>query len=149
MNFHQNFEFENNFGLFLRIRTLFNLKFEYSETYFELDSEEATAVSVCTYCGSGFNLFMYVYRAFDTSDITNKLLKCNLMYWFELFFISFNTFDMVLYYICKIGCSMQHGPSTPLTYPGSCKTCFSHIPVFGRTVLLIFLIIYQIAHLHN
>ena len=24
---------------------------------------------------------------------------------------------------------MQHGPSTPLTYPGSCKTCFSRKPV--------------------
>ena len=24
---------------------------------------------------------------------------------------------------------MQHGPSTPPTYPGSCKTCFSHKPV--------------------
>ena len=24
---------------------------------------------------------------------------------------------------------MQHGPSTPLTYPGSCKTCFSCKPV--------------------
>ena len=45
---------------------------------------------------------MYAYRAFDTSDMTSKLLKCNLMYWFELFFISFDTFDMVLYYICTI-----------------------------------------------
>ena len=26
---------------------------------------------------------------------------------------------------------MQQGPSTPLTYPRSCKTCFSRIPVFG------------------
>ena len=26
--------------------------------------------------------------------------------------------------------TMQHVVSTPLTYPGSCKTCFSHIPVF-------------------
>ena len=47
-----------------------------------------------------------------------------------------------------IACSMQH-VSTVSTYPGSCKTCFSHIPVFGRNFLLIFSIIYQIAHLHN
>ena len=30
----------------------------YSETYFKIDSEEATAVSVCTYCGGGFFLLM-------------------------------------------------------------------------------------------
>ena len=35
------------------------------------------------------------------------------------------------------------------TYPGSCKSCFSRKPVFGGKVSLIFLIIYQIAHLHN
>ena len=39
-----------------------------------------------------------------------------------------------------IACSMQH-ISTVLTYPGSCKTCFFHIPVFGE-VFLIFPIIY-------
>ena len=44
---------------------------------------------------------------------------------------------------------MQHGPLTPPTYPESCKTCFSCKPVFGRNFLLIFPIIYQIAHLHN
>ena len=32
----------------------------YSETYFEIDSEEVTAVSLCTYCGSGFFLLMCV-----------------------------------------------------------------------------------------
>ena len=47
-----------------------------------------------------------------------------------------------------IACSMQH-VSTVLTYPGSCKTCFSRIPVFGRNFLLIFAIIYQITDLHN
>ena len=36
---------------------------------------------------------------------------------------------------------MQHALSTPLTYPGSCKTCFFHVPVFGRKRFLIFLII--------
>ena len=40
-----------------------------------------------------------------------------------------------------IACSMQH-VSTVLTYPGSCKTCFFCIPVFGRKVFLIFPIIY-------
>ena len=35
---------------------------------------------------------------------------------------------------------MQHGPLTPLTYPGSYKICFTCIPVFGRKVFLIFLI---------
>ena len=46
-------------------------------------------------------------------------------------------------------CSMQHGPLTPPTYPGSCKTCFSRKPVFGGKISLIFPIIYQIAHLHK
>ena len=45
--------------------------------------------------------------------------------------------------------TMQHVVSNPSTYPGSCKTCFSHIPVFGGKIALIFPIIYQIAHLHN
>ena len=39
-----------------------------------------------------------------------------------------------------IACNMQHA-STVLTYPGSCKTCFFHIPVYGGKVSLIFLII--------
>ena len=65
-------------------------------------------------------------------------------------FISFNSFD-IGYFVqpCNIPCSMQHVVSTPSTYPGSCKTCFSHKPVFGRKISLIFPIIYQIAHLHN
>ena len=65
-------------------------------------------------------------------------------------FISFNSFD-IGYSVqpCNIPCSMQHVVSTPSTYPGSCKTCFSHKPVFGRKISLIFTIIYQIAHLHN
>ena len=57
--------------------------------------------------------------------MTNKSLKCDLMYWFELFVISFDTFDMVLYYICTtLQYTMQHGLSTPPTYPGSCKFAF-------------------------
>ena len=38
--------------------------------------------------------------------------------------------------------SIQHASSTSSTYPGSCKTCFSCIPVFGGKVSLIFPIIY-------
>ena len=65
-------------------------------------------------------------------------------------FISFDSFN-IGYFIqpCNIPCSMQHVVLTPLTCPGSCKSCFSHIPVFGRKISLIFPIIYQIAHLHN
>ena len=37
--------------------------------------------------------------------------------------------------------------STVLTYPGSCKSCFSRIPVFGEKVFLIFPIIYQTVDL--
>ena len=48
--------------------------------------------------------------------------------------------------------SMQHGPLTPLTYPGSSKICFLCIPVFDRKIVLIFPIIYLRiglrAHLH-
>ena len=36
-----------------------------------------------------------------------------------------------------------------MIHPGSCKSCSSRIPVFVRKVLLIFWIIYQIAHLYN
>ena len=100
----------------------------YSETYSKLDSEEAT---VCTHCGSGFILFMYVYRAFDTSDMTNKLLKCNLMYWYYIIFVQ----------PYKVPCSIQHRPSTPPTYPGSSKTCFFYIPGFDGKSFLIFPII--------
>ena len=65
-------------------------------------------------------------------------------------FISFDSFD-IGYFVqpWNIPCSMQQVVSTPSTYPGSCKTCFSHKPVFGWTISLIFPIIYQIAHLHN
>ena len=49
---------------------------------------------------------------------------------------------MVLCYIrTTLQDTMQHGPLTPLTYPGSCKTCFFRIPVFGRKSFLIFPII--------
>ena len=51
----------------------------------------------------------------------------------------FNIFDV---------CSMQHASSTSLTYPGSCKSCFSRKPVFGGKVFLIFSIIYQIIDQH-
>ena len=59
----------------------------------------------------------------------------------------FNIFN--IFNILHRVCSMQHESPTSLTYPGSCKSCFSRKPVFGRKLLLIFPIIYQIAHLHN
>ena len=64
--------------------------------------------------------------------------------------ISSNSFD-IGYSVqpCNIACSMQLLVLTPLTYPGSCKGCFSHIPVFDGKVFLIFPIIHQIANLHN
>ena len=85
---------------------------------------------------------MYVYRAFDTSDMTNKLK----------IIILFLSTPLTWYYIifiqpCKIPCSMQCGPLTPLTYPGSCKTCFFCIPVFGGKSFLIFSIINLIVDL--
>ena len=57
-------------------------------------------------------------------------------------FISFDSFNMG-YFVqsCNITCSMQHTPLTPSTYPGSCKTCFLHISVFGGKSFLIFPII--------
>ena len=45
-----------------------------------------------------------------------------------------------------IACSMQY-VSTVSMYPGSCKTCFFRIPVFGGKVFLIFPIIYLTADL--
>ena len=65
-------------------------------------------------------------------------------------FISSDSFNIGYFaQPCNIPCSMQHVVSTPSTYPGSCKTCFSRKPVFGGKVSLIFPFIYQIAHLHN
>ena len=58
-----------------------------------------------------------------------------------------------IYNIIRITCTdhaaCSNVSSTSSTYPGSCKSCFSRKPVFGGKVFLIFLIIYQIAHLHN
>ena len=91
---------------------------------------------------------MYVYRAFDTSDMTNKSLKCSLMYWFELFPISFDTFDMVLYYIrTTLQDTMHHAawPFDTSDIPWILQSCFSCKPVFGGNFLLIFPIIYQIV----
>ena len=46
---------------------------------------------------------------------------------------------------------MWHAACTfePLTYPGSCKTCFFCIPVFCRKVSLIFPVIYLRSNLHT
>ena len=98
----------------------------YSETYFKLDSEEAT---VCIYCGSGFILFTYVHRAFDTSDMTNTLLKWYLMYW---------------YYIhTTLQNSMQHAAWTFDTsnIPWILQNFLFCIPVFGGNNFLTFPII--------
>ena len=54
----------------------------------------------------------------------------------------FDVFNIILHRVC----SMQYESPTSSTYPGSCKSCFSRKPVFGGKVLLIFPIIYQIAH---
>ena len=70
------------------------------------------------------------------------------MYWFELFPISFDTFDMVLYYIrTTLQDTMQHAawPFDTSDIPWILQSCFSHKPVFGRNFLLIFPIIYQIV----
>ena len=53
----------------------------------------------------------------------------------------FDIFDIILHRVC----SMQHESLMSLTYPGSCKSWFSHKPVFGGKVSLIFPIIYQIV----
>ena len=105
-------------------------------------------VVVCVVYAYNLTL-MHVYRTFNTSDMSNKLLKCNLMYWFQLSFYFFwhlwhEAISIILYYIifvqpCKIAHNMQHALLTPLTYPGSCKTCFFCIPVFGGKISLIFL----------
>ena len=61
-------------------------------------------------------------------------------------YISFDSFNIGHFVEpCKIPCSMQHVVSTPSTYPGSCKTCFSCKPVFGGKISLIFPIINQIV----
>ena len=44
---------------------------------------------------------------------------------------------------------LLHQQCQHVAYPGSCKSCFSRILVFGGKVLLIFPIIYQIAHLYT
>ena len=75
----------------------------------------------------------YIAWTFDTFDMRNKGIKSNLFF----VLISFDTFDMRYFLqIC-----MQHAPLTPPTYPGSYKTCFLYISVFGRKSFLIFPII--------
>ena len=59
-------------------------------------------------------------------------------------FYFFYFFQLVQYRIfhTTLQHSMQHALSTPLTYPGSWKTCFFCIPVFGMKSFLIFPVIY-------
>ena len=82
--------------------------------------------------------FEWTFNSFDMRD---KCLKSTVLW---LFFISFDSFD-IGYFVqpCNIQCSMQHVVLTPLAYPGSCKSCFSLIPVFGGKISLICPIIYQ------
>ena len=54
-----------------------------------------------------------------------------------------------LWVFCRDNAACSKTSPMSSTYPGSCKSCFSRKPVFGGKVSLIFLIIYQIAHLHN
>ena len=53
--------------------------------------------------------------------------------------MNWNQSTVLLEYFAE---SMQHASLMSSTYPGSCKTCFFHIPVFGWKVFLIFPIIY-------
>ena len=93
---------------------------------------------------------MYIEWTFDSCNMRDKCLKSNVLW---VFFISFNSFD-IGYFIqpYRIACSMQYSLLTPSTYPGSCKTCFFCIPVFGGNNFLIFPIIYLRvglrSHLH-
>ena len=59
---------------------------------------------------------------FDTFDMRINIL--NLIYF--ACFISLNTFD-IGYFIQPCNICMQHAPLIPLTYSGSCKTCFFYI----------------------
>ena len=77
-NSGQNFKLEITLNYFFELELSLIQILNNSETYFELDSEEAT---VCTHCGNGFIVLMYVYRAFNTCNMTNKLVKYNLIYW--------------------------------------------------------------------
>ena len=58
--------------------------------------------------------------------------------------MNWNQSTVLLEYFAE---SMQHASLTSSTYPGSCKTCFFCIPVFGGKVFLIFPIIYLIVDL--
>ena len=122
----------------------------YSETYFKLDSEEATH---CDHC----HLICCVYikghvEIQRTQRIKSMLLGIEKGILFtcsdSVDIYSENYLESTRMVPYLVACSMQH-VLTVSTYPGSCKNCFSRIPVFGRNFLLIFPIIYQIAHLHN
>ena len=63
----------NYFGLKLRIRTLFDLNLNYSETYFELDSEEATHCHHCHLISC-----VYIKGLVNTKDQSNACM-CEMM----------------------------------------------------------------------
>ena len=113
----------------------------YTETYFELDSEEATH---CDHC----HLICCVYikghvEMVDTKDQSNAIMYC------VCYVVCWQCWHIQRKILKRLGvphylvaCSIQH-VSMVSTYPGSCKTCFSRTPVFGGKVFLIFPIIYQ------
>ena len=78
-----------------------------------------------------------IFDVFDNNQINSRksVMAC---------FNIFDIFDIILHRVW----SMQHASSTSLTYPGSCKSCFSRKPVFGGKVFLRFSIIYHIVDQH-
>ena len=71
-NFHQNFELEITLDYFFELQLTLNESLNYSETYFELDSEEGT---LCHHC----HLICCVYikghvEMVDTKDQSNVIV---------------------------------------------------------------------------
>ena len=87
-------------------------------------------------------LFMYVYTTFDTFNIINSV---TLYVCLNIFYFSQHLWHTYFIVICNILYSMQHALLTLSAYPVSCKKELFHIPVFGRKISLIFLIIYQLT----
>ena len=138
LNFDQNFELEITLNYFFELELSLIQSFNYSETYFQLDSEEAT---YCDHC----HLICCVYikghvEMVNTKDQSNAIVYCACyVVCRQCQHIQSKTIKM--FGGASLSHCMQH-VSTVSTYPGSHKSCFSHIPVFGRKVFLIFPIIY-------
>ena len=73
--------------------------------------------------------------------IQRLCIRIYIVIWLYVLTVSTYTVKTIRMASYLVACSMQH-VSTVLTYPGSRKTCFFCIPVFGRKVFLIFPIIY-------